>query len=140
MKPPRRPGRMPLWQRVAFWLGMGLCCLSGLSYWLGREFYIATGWLGHRAVLMAHGVSAGVAVFVLGTIAAGHIRVGWILKRNRVSGVGNLVTWSLLALTGWGLYYGSEEIRDLTVLAHWVLGLAFVGALSWHLMPLQSGR
>ena len=135
MKPIRRPGTMPRWQRWSFWWGMGLCCLSGLSYLLGREFFIATAVLGQHRMLTVHGISAGLAVFLLGTIAVGHIRVGWLLRQNRLTGVGNVVALALLVFTGWGLYYGSEEIRDFTVLAHWVLGLGFVGVLGLHVMP-----
>lgn len=136
----RRPGTMPRWQRGAFWLGMGLCCVSGLSYLLGHEFLMATSLLGHRTMLTLHGISAGLAVFLLGTVAVGHIRVGWILRKNRASGVGNVFALSLLILTGWGLYYGSEEIRDFTVLAHWLLGLGFVVVLSLHVVRFQSTR
>ena len=133
----RRPGRMPRWQRWSFWFGMGLCLLSGTSYWLGREMVIATAWLGHRNMLSLHGMSAGLAVFLLGTVAVGHIRVGWILRKNRLSGVVNVVTLGLLAMTGWGLYYGPEELRDATVLLHWVLGLGFAGVLAAHVMPFS---
>ena len=140
MNAQRRPGTMPHWQRWAFWLGMGLCCISGLSYLLGREFFIATSLLGDRSVLTVHGISAGWAVFLLGTVAVGHIRVGWILRKNRLSGVGNAATLGLLTLTGWGLYYGTEEMRDLTVLAHWSLGLGFVAVLGLHVVRFQSRR
>jgi hypothetical protein len=133
----RRPGCMPRWQRWAFWLGMGLCLLSGTSYWLGREMFIGTAWLGHRNMLSLHGISAGLAVFLLGTVAVGHIRVGWILRKNRLTGVGNVVALSLLVLSGWGLYYGPEAWRDGTVLAHWVLGLGFAGVLAAHVMPFS---
>ena len=136
MKEIRRPGRMPRWQRWSFWFGMGLCIASGISYWLGREMFVATGWLGHRNVLSLHGISASLAVFLLGTIAVGHIRVGWILRKNRLSGVGNVVVLSVLVLTGWGLYYGPEETRDVTVWVHWLLGLGFVGVLCAHVKPL----
>lgn len=140
MHPLRRPGTMPRWQRSVFWLGMGGCGISGISYLLGHTFFIAPAWLGHRTVLTLHGISAELAVFLLGTLAVGHIRVGWILRKNRLSGVGNIVALSLLTFTGWGLYYGSEELRDLTVLAHWGIGLAFVTVLALHLIRFQSPR
>lgn len=133
----RRACRMPRWQRWSFWLGMGLCLLSGTSYWLGRELFVATAWLGHRNLLSLHGISAGLALFLLGTLAVGHIRLGWILRKNRLSGVVNVVTLGLLAMTGWGLYYGPEELRDATVLLHWVLGLGFAGVLAAHVMPFS---
>ena len=130
-----RPGAMPRWQRWSFWIGMGLCCFSGLSYLLGHEFFMAPEILSHRRMLTLHGIAAGVAVFLLGTIAVGHVRVGWILRKNKLTGMSNIIVLGLLVLTGWGLYYGSEEMRDLTVSGHWISGLMFIIALSLHLAP-----
>ena len=113
--------------RGAVWADAGDACLK-LGDRIGS--LIATSLLGDRSVLTVHGISAGWAVFLLGTVAVGHIRVGWVLRKNRLSGVGNAAALGLLTLTGWGLYYGTEEMRDLTVLAHWSLGLGFVAVLA----------
>lgn len=139
MKTIRRPGTMPRWQRWTFWWVAGLCLCSGLGYLLGHEFVLGPKWWSHRNMLSIHGVFAGLMLFVLGTIATGHIRVGWMLRRNRLTGVGNVLAMILLALTGWGLYYGSEEVRDFAVWLHWVVGLVLVGLLCLHLKPRSIG-
>ena len=134
----RLAGKMPTWQRWSFWTVMGICCLSGICYLVGSELLTSSSILTSRKVITAHGVTACFSVFLFGTISAGHIRVGWILRKNKVTGIGNIVTLSLMILTGLGLYYGSEEIRDLAVLLHWVSGLGFLAVLTLHLVPFNG--
>jgi hypothetical protein len=66
--------------------------------------------------------------------------VGWILQKNKATGIGNIATLSLMILTGLGLYYGSEEIRELAVLLHWIAGLVFLTVLTMHLVPFNGGK
>lgn len=134
----RLAGKMPAWQRWSFWLVMSTCCLSGICYLVGSEFLSSPSILTSRKVITTHGVTACLAVFVFGTISMGHIRLGWILRKNKATGIGNIVTLSLMILTGLGLYYGSEEIRDLAVLLHWISGLGFLVVLALHLVPFHG--
>jgi hypothetical protein len=134
----RLAGKMPRWQRWTFWLVMSTCCLSGICYLVGNEFLTNPSIISSREVITTHGVSAYLAVFVFGTISMGHIRLGWILRKNKATGIGNIVTLSLMILTGLGLYYGSEEIRDLAVLLHWISGLGFLAVLTLHLVPFHG--
>lgn len=134
----RLAGKMPRWQRWTFWLVMSTCCLSGICYLVGSEFFASPSTLTSRKVITTHGVSACLAVFVFGTISMGHIRLGWILRKNKATGIGNIATLSLLILTGLGLYYGSEEIRDLAVTLHWVFGLVFLAVLALHLVSFHD--
>ena len=134
----RLAGKMPTWQRWSFWLVMSTCSLSGICYLVGNEFLTTPSILTSRKVITTHGVTACLAVFLFGTISAGHIRVGWILRKNKATGIGNIVTLSLMILTGLGLYYGSEEIRDLAVLLHWIFGLVFLVVLTLHLVPFHG--
>lgn len=129
-----RPGAMPRWQRWTFYFGMGNCCLSGVSYLLGQAFFMASQILGHRSVLTLHGISASIATFILGTLFIGHIRIGWALGRNKITGLGNLVFLVLLIISGWCLYYGTEEMRDETVLMHWCLGFFFALTVGLHVV------
>lgn len=131
----RRPGSMPQWQRMAFWPAVVICSFSGLSYLIAREFFSSHSFFGNSKILAAHGVSAYFIVFLLGSMATGHVRLGLRLRKNRLSGVGNLIAMSLLVITGWGLYYGPEEIRDGVVLLHWLCGSMFLLILFWHLIP-----
>ena len=140
MSAPRRSGVMPTWQRWSFALGMGMCCVSGLGYWLAHTLALAPhGWAG-RVWLSLHGMSASVAALLFGWVLAGHIRVGWQSRRNRVSGVANAVGLALLIVSSWALYYGSEDMRDTAVWAHESMGLLWIVVLGWHLVRFQSRR
>jgi hypothetical protein len=134
----RQTGKMPQWQRWSFWLVISICCLSGIFYLVGSELLTSPSILHNRKVITTHGLSAYLAVFVFGTISVGHIRLGWILRKNKATGIGNIVTLILMTLTGLGLYYGSEEIRDLAVLLHWISGLGFLAVLTLHLVPFHG--
>lgn len=131
----RTPGSMPTWQRWSFGLVFSVCFLSGLIYLMGNEGMPIALMIGHRELMTTHGISSSLLVFLLGTIFVGHVKVGWILKKNTTTGVGNLLVLSLLTITGWGLYYGSENLRDTTVLLHWTLGIGMALLLSLHLLP-----
>lgn len=133
MKSVRRPGAMPEWQRWSlFWI-LGICISSGVAYLLGHEFLIFQKTLANHQLLSVHGMSANAVVFLFGTVALGHIRIGLKLKKNRISGLANLFTLVILILTSWMLYYGAEEIRDLAVLTHWIVGLLFIAILICHI-------
>ena len=138
LKSTRQPGKMPLWQRCSFWVLMGVCCMSGFSYLIGTELLNPPSIYASRQVITTHGISACLTVFLFGTISMGHIRLGWILRKNKTTGIGNIVTLILMILTGLGLYYGSEEIRDLAVLLHWISGLGFLAVLTLHLVPFRG--
>lgn len=140
LKSTRQPGKMPLWQRCSFWVLMGVCCMSGFSYLIGTELLTAPSIYASRQVITTHGISACLTVFLFGTISMGHIRLGWILGKNKSTGMGNVFTLSLLILTGLGLYYGSEEIRDLVVVLHWLAGFGFILVLILHLLPFDDKR
>jgi hypothetical protein len=107
---------------------------------IGTELLTAPSIYADRQVITTHGISACLTVFLFGTISMGHIRLGWILGKNKSTGIGNVFTLSLLILTGLGLYYGSEEIRDLVVLLHWLAGFGFIVVLILHLLPLGDKR
>lgn len=130
-----RPGRMPRWQRWGVTLGMSACALSGLLFLLGQEFDVASNLLGGRYMLTVHGVSANLAVFLFGTVVVGHVRVGLSFRRQLFTGISNLLALSVLMVSSWLLYYGSEAWRDDTVCVHWVVGLLFIIILFAHLMP-----
>ena len=134
-----RPGRMPAWQRWSVLLGMSLCAISGVLFWVGHELHIAHGTLGSRWVLTLHGVSASLAVFLFGTVMLGYVRVGVNFRRQMFTGISNLIALSILVISSWLLYYGDEEWRDNTVLIHWSVGLLFAVIFLAHLLPLVRG-
>jgi cytosine/uracil/thiamine/allantoin permease len=138
MKNTSRLGKMPSWQRNFVLLGMLSCSLTGTAYLLGHEFQIHRTLLGTHAVLAWHGVAAILASIALGSILPFHIKAGLKSKRKLLSGLSQLGFLVALLISGALLYYGSEEIRDLVVLTHWLVGVAFFAIFLLH--GLYSGK
>jgi cytosine/uracil/thiamine/allantoin permease len=138
MKNTSRLGKMPSWQRNFVLAGMLSCSLTGTAYLLGHEFQIQRTLLGTHAVLAWHGVAAILASIALGSILPFHLKAGLKSKRKLVSGLCQLGFLVVLLISGALLYYGSEEIRDLVVLTHWLVGVAFFAIFLLH--GLYSGK
>ena len=128
----RRLGLMPRWQRLLTWISLALCALSGSAYLIGHEFNVLVQQFGNHSILVVHGVSAALVIFILGAVATVHIKAGLVARKNLISGFTQLVALVLLFATGLLLYYGSEEIRELTILSHWIFGLIFTPIFLFH--------
>lgn len=75
--------------------------------------------------LKLHGAAAFLALFTLGLLWGVHVLKGWVSGQRRVSGGGLLTLLVALSVTGYLLYYaGSDELRAMVSLAHWIPGLA----------------
>ena len=120
-----RLGKMPNWQRTFVILGMMTCSITGLMYLLGHQFQIQRAALGTHSILAAHGIAAMLAILALGSVLPFHIKAGYKSQKKRWSGFSQLSLLTLLLVTGALLYYGPEEIRDITVDTHWMTGLLF---------------
>jgi hypothetical protein len=132
MKNTYRLGKMPAWQRNFVLLGMLSCSLTGTAYLLGHEFEIQRVFLGTRTVLAWHGVAAILVSLALGSILPFHLKAGLQSKRKLFSGLSQLGFLTTLLMSGALLYYGPEEIRELVVLTHWVVGLIFFAIFLLH--------
>ncbi|MEO0318234.1 MAG: hypothetical protein RL404_1911 [Pseudomonadota bacterium] len=130
----RRAGRLPVWQRIPTHIVFALCALSGLLFFLRHELRLEIPGLETHSYLVMHGVSSAFTLLAIGAILPGHLRVAWIARRNRVSGIAMLLVMCLLMLSGLMLYYGSEEMRDATVLTHWIVGGIVIAAFPLHLV------
>lgn len=132
-------------------LGIGVIVLllvtsfvSGVAVWWGQslqaEQLAAPAWL--RPALVTHGCLFPVQCVLFGVLLCHHIRVGWQLRANLLSGFAMEAVFLGLIVTGAGLYYaGSEEWRGRLVWAHRVLGLALPVTLGAHwVMGLRWGR
>jgi len=60
------------------------------------------------------------------------MRMAWHAKRNRLSGGLTALIFMVIIITGFGLYYGSEDWRDMTKWTH-----VFVGLFCILLLPLH---
>jgi len=118
--------------------------ISGVLVWWGQTIQaeqLATPvWL--RPMLVLHGCLFPFQCILFGVLLAHHIRVGWQLRANLLSGFTMELVFAGLILTGIGLYYaGSEEWRERLIGTHRVLGLALPLTLAGHwFMGLRWGR
>ena len=120
-----RLGKMPNWQRKFVIVGMVTCSITGLMYLVGHQFQIQRTTLGTHSILAAHGVAAMLATLALGSVLPFHIKAGFKSKRQWWSGLSQLCFLATLLISGALLYYGPEEIRDITVDTHWMTGALF---------------
>ena len=127
-----RLGKMPNWQRKFVIVGMMICAITGLMYLLGHQFQMQRSTLGSHSVLAAHGIAAMLATLALGSVLPFHIKAGFLSKRKWLSGFSQLSFLAVLLITSALLYYGPEEIRDITVDVHWMTGLLFFAIFLLH--------
>ena len=116
---------MPNWQRKFVIIGMMTCSSTGLMYLLGHQFQIQRTTLGTHSILAAHGIAAMLATLALGSVLPFHIKAGYKSNRKRWSGFSQLSLLAVILISGALLYYGPEEIRDVTVDTHCMTGLLF---------------
>lgn len=91
-------------------------------------------------ILRMHGWIAVAAVFLLGWITARHVSDRWPHMLKRVSGVGIASVATILALTGYALYYTTDRLHEVAGAIHEVLGgLAILLALL-HWRPYRRAR
>jgi hypothetical protein len=134
-------------QEGAVYLATAALVLSG-AIWLVLHYFMAKqGEFGptvHPAeswMLRVHGAAAMAALIVYGSLLPIHIRRAWAIKRNLVLGVVVATCMLLLTLTGYLLYYaGSEQLRPIVSIAHWVPGLAAPLMLWWHVVAGRAAK
>ena len=142
--PRTRPSRIGTLGIVAIVLLLAVNFLSGVAVWWGQtiqaEQLESPVWL--RPMLVLHGCLFPVQCVLFGILLAHHIRVGWQLRANLLSGFAMEAVFAGLILTGVGLYYvGADDWREWLVWAHRILGLGLPLTLGLHcFMGLRWGR
>jgi hypothetical protein len=119
---------------------LAIVALSGFAWFTLRDVMdLEPGEADHQ-LLIVHGVFASAATFALGTIVSSHVGLAWQSGRHLKSGSMLLMAFSLLIITGLGLYYGGEDMRQLFKFVH--VGLGFIGsaALLEHLRRRRFWR
>jgi hypothetical protein len=135
LDPAARPSRLPLFTHVTVVLLLSLSFISGLLVWQGQraqEHAMETPlWL-HPAVVL-HGMLNPFLCVLFGYLCSQHIRFGWQLRANLLTGFMMEIIFGGLILSGIGLYYaGSAEWRNLCVQTHRILGLLLAPGLGIH--------
>jgi uncharacterized membrane protein len=117
--------RLPASLRLALYTAGALVAASGLAWFASPSA---------RSVSMEiHGGASMALLVVIGAVAALHAPAGWRERKNRWSGALVAAGMSVLAVTGFLLYYlGDERARAGVSRAHWAVGLAVSVLLGMH--------
>ena len=76
--------------------------------------------------LTLHGSSSIIFLIILGSVLPIHVYKAWKIKNNRLSGGFFLLLFTILILTGIGLFYSAvEDNRRILSVLHWVIGILF---------------
>ena len=142
----RRPTRLPRWHELAVYFAFSALLVTGLA-WLALDQWVrVAGEFGpehhpaENVALIVHGVAAYAFLIVAGALIPVHIKLGWSIGRNRVSGVTLAAILGVLSITALGLYYLSgDSARSWSSLAHWIVGLIALPALLIHVVRGRRG-
>jgi hypothetical protein len=91
--------------------------------------------------LKVHGATGFAILFALGAMSAYHVRRGWELRRNRVSGSVVIALFTVLTATGYVLYYlVNDDTHAVVSLLHWGVGLVLAPTLIVHIVAGRRAR
>ena len=130
-----RPSRLSLFVHVFVVGALLLSFISGLALWYGQSLAdhvpMPPPWLRPWRVL--HGGLNPILCGVFGYLCCQHIRYGWALRANWVSGFTMEGVFLLLILSALPIYYaGDGGLRQACVFLHRVLGAALPVVLIAH--------
>jgi len=141
--------RLPAWARSGLYGLLASLVASG-AWWLAVHYEgaLVPAWENElrRVALEAfamkmHGAAAFGALIAVGAMLTNHVRRGLLLARNRASGIGVLVSFGVLTLTGYALYYlVSDTSRPPVSVIHWALGLALGPLMIVHIVAGRRTR
>ena len=123
--------RMPGRQRAAIFLILGGVWFSGAWWLVLDQFFSRRGQFGpiphpwEPALLMLHGIAAIAGLYLLGWVTARHVARWWPARLRRASGITLSAFLMLLAVSGFALFFVSEDrAQHALALCHDVLGVA----------------
>jgi cytochrome c biogenesis protein CcdA len=138
---------LPLEPGLRFWnYAVFATLLATGSIWLVADQLKASGdeesWQAVAAnMLMLHGVTAMIALLLLGAVVALHVRHSWRAGKNRISGAVMVGANAVLVITASGLYYaGSDLLRTFVADVHIAVGLALPALVVTHVVLGRQSR
>jgi hypothetical protein len=124
-------GRMSVLQRAAIFGTLGVLWLSGCLWLLLDQYWQRPGEFGltphpwQAPILLIHGVIAVLSMYLLGWVTARHVAKWWRAGLRRVSGASFAALLGLLALSGFALFFVSDDRwQRAAALSHDVVGIA----------------
>lgn len=131
--------RMPARKRLAIYSIFGALWLSGIAWLVLDRFFESRGPFGttphpwQPAILLIHGVIAILSLYLLGWVTARHVLRWWPGRLRRVSGATLAVLFALLAVSGFALFFTSDDRwQHLAAIAHDALGIGITGFVIQH--------
>jgi heme A synthase len=116
------------------------------AIWLTADRFKSSGseelWQAVAAnMLMLHGMTAMIALVLLGATISVHVRRSWRAGKNRISGAAMVTTNMVLIATASGLYYaGSDLLRTFVADVHIAVGLALPALVIVHIALGRRAR
>ncbi len=132
--PASRPSRLPLWIHITVLALLSLAFASGAVVWYSVDVVgdVEEPPFDVRPWLLLHGMLNPFLCVLFGYLLCVHIRYGWALRANWVSGLFMESVFALLILTGAGLYYAPEAWRAAIAETHHFAGGLLPVALAVH--------
>jgi hypothetical protein len=114
--------------RFAIYAAFSILFITGVGWLVSDQMKDAASgesWQATAAyMLMVHGGAAMATLMLLGALVPLHVRHGWRMRRNRITGTLMAACNAALILTAFGLYYfGSDTLRSWTSGVHIGAGL-----------------
>jgi hypothetical protein len=130
-----RPSRLSLAAHIVIVAALTVSFISGIALWYGQNLANTTlahpGWM--HAARVTHGCLNPVLCAVFGYLCCQHIRYGWALRANWVSGLIMEVVFAALIASALAIYYADEgALRSGLSLFHRLAGAALPAVVAIH--------
>jgi len=129
-------------QRTVTYAALCTAWLSGATWLLFHYFLQRQGEFGvepnplEHWWLRLHGLCAFALLWLGGLLWVVHVRPGMRGLRRRQSGLAITVSFCVLAVTGYCLYYVDDgAFRDAAGVVHWIIGLSLAAPVALHAFP-----
>lgn len=115
--------------------------LTGTTFFILNRWILAEGDFGPEKhllqfpMLMVHGGSAFLMMFMFGVAIASHVTVNWHLKAVRRLSIFLVLAISFQMVSAYLLYYlFNEEVRDIIAILHAIVGFTLPVLLTLHIV------
>ncbi len=132
--------RLGLWQKIAVFATTAVVGVTGLVWFILHDMIDGEPGDVTRVLLMLHGISSYAILVVIGSLLPRHVRLGWVRRRNLVTGLTVTAVMAVLAATGLALYYGSEDLHTPVKWLHVAFGLGCFVLFPVHALLAAKSR